>query len=346
MLDAIIKATLHDDVYREDETTSKFEQEMAALCGHEAAAFVITGTMANQLALLTLLSQPPHAILADAQAHIVNFEAGGTSHLSGASVQAIRPMNHKYLTLEDIQRYAIISDDVQRCPTRVISLEQTTSGGLVIPLEELQRIHAWAKDHDIFIHVDGSRLWEAIATGAGSMRDFAQCCDIVTLEFGKNLGAPMGAMVIGSLDRIERLRRLRKSIGGGLRQAGILAAAARKAVWENFGPGVWDSKGVLPTCHKLAKHIGNSWVQIGGKLLRDVETNMIWVDLAEAGISVKEWNETGRRHGIKLDGRRIVVHHQICDEAVQILERVFTEVLKIVPPHSSIERVHQVSARL
>lgn len=327
MLNAIIHATLHDDVYREDLTTTRFEQEMATLCGHEDGAFVITGTMANQLSIMTLLSQPPYAVLADAGAHLVNFEAGGPSHLTGAMIQAIQPINRKYLTLEDILRHAVVSDDVQRCPTRVISLEQTTSTGLVMPLDELRRIHAWANDRGILVHIDGARLWEAVATGAGSTRDFGQCCDILTLEFGKNLGAPMGAMVLGSSERMGRLRRLRKCVGGGMRQSGILAAAARQAVVENFGEDIWDTRGTLTACHKLSKHIGQMWTDFGGKLLYEPQTNMVWVDLNGASLTTSEWNQIGLRHGIKLAGCRIVIHHQVCDEAVQRLKGVFEEVL-------------------
>lgn len=327
MLAAIMKTTLNDDVYEEDLTTRSFERQIASLCGHEAAAFVITGTMANQLALRTLLTQPPHAILADAHAHIIHWEAGGTSNLTGAFVQAIRPRNGMYLTVEDVRRHAIVIDDVHKCPTRVISLEQTTSG-LIIPLEELQRISTWAKSKDILVHIDGARLWEAVAAGAGSIKDFAQCCDLLTLDFSKNLGAPMGAMVVGSARHIKKLRHVRKSIGGGMRQAGVLAAAARQAILENFGDDVWDSKGVLEKSQKLAKLIASIWIRMGGQLLKEVQTNMIWVNLENARCDVKEWNETGSRHGIKLDGKRIVIHHQICDEAVERLGMVFEDVLK------------------
>ncbi|KAL9111172.1 MAG: hypothetical protein Q9227_004435 [Pyrenula ochraceoflavens] len=328
MLEAIINTTLNDDVYREDFTTSHFEQEMAALCGHEAGAFVLTGTMANQLSLMTLLAQPPHAVLANENAHILNFEAGGASHLTGAMLQAVRPTNGKYLTLGDIRRHAVATDDIQKCPTKVISLEQTTSGGNIIPLDELRSIYDWARHNNILVHLDGSRLWEAVATGAGSIRDFAQCSDIVTLEFGKNLGAPMGAMVLGLAQRIQRLRRLRKSIGGGMRQAGVLTAPARQAVLENFGNDVWDSKGILLACQERAKQIGEAWVGMGGGLLREVQTNMVWVDLAAVGLSAAQWNEIGRRHGVRLDGERIVIHHQIFDGAIERLKSVFEEVLR------------------
>lgn len=327
MLTAIARATLNDDVFEEDIETKSFEREIADLCAHEGAAFVISGTMANQLALRTLLHQPPHGVLADSQSHIINWEAGGVAHLSGAMVQGIRPLNMRYLTLSDLQKHAIITEDVHKCPTRVVSIENTASG-TIVPLEELRRIKSWAKKNGIAVHLDGARLWEAVAAGAGTMREFALCADVVTLDFSKNLGAPMGAMVVGPAELIQRLRRIRKSIGGGMRQAGVLAAAARQAVIENFGPEQTDSKGVLAGCHKLARKTGRMWIQKGGRLLREVDTNMVWLDLRYAGIKPADWNEAGKRKGIKLDGARLVFHHQVCEEALGRLEMVMDEVLE------------------
>ncbi|KAH7311227.1 beta-eliminating lyase [Stachybotrys elegans] len=326
MLTAIANATLNDNVYNEDETTACFEAMMAATCGHEAAAFVITGTMANQLALRTLLTQPPYAILADAHAHIIHWEAGGAALLSGAVIQAIRPLNRRHLTLDDIKKHAVISEDIHKCPTRVISLENTTSG-TVISLTELQAIKTWATDHDISVHLDGARLWEAVATGNGSLRDFARCGDLVTLDFSKNLGAPMGAMVLGPSKTIQKLKHIRKAIGGGMRQSGVLAAAARQAVLDNFGPGQVCTQPMLGRSHRMARLIADMWIERGGSLLREVETNMVWVDLRMARVDTETWNLAGRRHGIFLDGKRIVVHHQIDKEALLQLGRVMDEVL-------------------
>ncbi|KAL2280902.1 hypothetical protein FJTKL_12212, partial [Diaporthe vaccinii] len=198
MLDAIRRTTLNDDVYGEDQTTSAFEREMAAICGKEAAAFVITGTMANQLALRTLLNEaPPYAIMTDAQSHIVHWEAGGAAFINGAMVQAIRPLNGRYLTVMDAEKHAVLAYDVHKAPTRVISIENTNSG-TIIPLAELQRLHSWAKRNQVSIHMDGARLFDAVCACGTSLRDFAQCADLVTLDFSKNLGAPMGAMVLGT----------------------------------------------------------------------------------------------------------------------------------------------------
>ncbi|UQC79880.1 beta-eliminating lyase [Colletotrichum lupini] len=326
MLTAISQTTLSDDVYAEDATTTAFETSLARTCGHAAAAFVPTGTMANQLALRTLLTQPPHAVLADASAHIIHWEAGGVAHLSGATIQGIRPRNGLYLTLEDVEKHAVVTDDVHKCPTRVVSIENTSSG-VVVPLAELQRIRGWTRERGIGVHVDGARLWEAVSAGAGTLEEFGRCCDVLTLDFSKNLAAPMGAMVLGSSELIKRLRRIRKSIGGGMRQAGVLAAAARQAVLENFGPGNRDSRGVLGRSRAMAAEVGRMWVSRGGVLLKPVETNMVWLDLRGCGVGLERWNEAGRRRGIKLDGKRVVLHHQVGESAMRALGDVMDEVL-------------------
>ncbi|KAK1690879.1 beta-eliminating lyase [Colletotrichum godetiae] len=326
MLAAITHTTLSDDVYSEDPTTSLFESSLAATCGHAAAAFVLTGTMANQLALRTLLTQPPHAVLADASAHILHWEAGGVAHLSGAMVQGIRPRNGLYLTLQDIEKHAVLTDDVHKCPTRVVSIENTSSG-VVVPLLEMRRIREWTSARGIAVHMDGARLWEAVSAGAGSLEDFGRCCDVLTLDFSKNLAAPMGAMVLGSAELMKRLRRMRKSIGGGMRQAGVLAAAARQAVLENFGPGTRDVRGVLERSRVLAAEVGRMWISRGGVLLKPVETNMVWLDLRGCGVGVRQWNEAGRRRGVKLDGKRVVLHHQVGEGAMRLLGDVMDEVL-------------------
>lgn len=184
-----------------------------------------------------------------------------------------------------------------------------------------------AQKNGVTIHMDGARLFDAVAASGSSLRDFAQCADLVTLDFSKNLGAPMGAMVLGTTNAIRRLKRTRKGIGGGMRQAGVLAAAARQAVVENFGLGGMDSVGKLARSYDIAKLVGQLWTERGGRLLREVETNVVWVDLKLLGVEEKTWNAVGKRHGVRLDGKRIMVHHQICDEAVTKLQSVMIEVL-------------------
>jgi threonine aldolase len=327
MLRAIIETTLLDDVFREDLTTISLEQHMAALTGHEAGAFVLSGTMANQVALQTHLTSPPNGVLCDTRSHVIHWESGGLSR-AGAMIQPVPPSNGEFLTLEDIQRKAVLHYDVHKCPTTIMSLENTISG-LVHPLPEIRRISNWAKKNDIRLHLDGARLWEAVATGAGSLRDFAECFDSVSLDFSKGLGAGMGAIIVGNSSFISRARRIRKGMGGGMRQSGILSSAARVAVDETFGASVWgrDGGGKLRGVHETARRVASLWVRNGGKLGRRTETNLVWLDLDHAGLSDDEFIKIGRSCGIKLDGKRIVLHYQISEEGLRRLALTFDRIL-------------------
>ncbi|KAH7370944.1 pyridoxal phosphate-dependent transferase [Rhexocercosporidium sp. MPI-PUGE-AT-0058] len=307
MLLAIMKTTLQDDVYGEDTTTTSLENHVAKLAGHEAGLFVLSGTMANQLALKTHMTQVPDGILCDARSHILHWEAGGLAN-TGAMVQSIRPTNGEYLTLEDITERAILSDDVHKCPTTVISLENTISG-LIHPLAETKRIHSWANQNGLKLHLDGARVWEAIAAGAGTLRNYGECFDSLSVDFSKGLGAPMGAMILGNQKFITRARRIRKGMGGGMRQSGVLSAAAWVAL---------DNIDNLPDVHRLAKTVADMWVRKGGRLRRRTETNLVWIDLKDE----EAFRSLGRKYGIQVDGCRIVLHYQISPDSIRRLGQV------------------------
>ncbi|KAL4776627.1 pyridoxal phosphate-dependent transferase [Aspergillus nidulans var. acristatus] len=233
-------------------------------------AAMASASLGDDLAIRTLLTQPPCRVLVDSRAHVAaHFEEGGLG-MSGVSIQTVRPSNARYLVLEDIVSRILVTNDVHKGPTRVISIENT-AGGSVVPLAELRRIREWAGRSRVVVHMDGARLWEAVAAGRGGLRDYCTLCDLASLDFSRNLGAPMRAMVLGSAQLIARLRRIRKSIGGALRQSGPVAAAAQFAFMEQFGLGPWESRGKLRAVHLLAKQ---------------VETNLVWVDLDKADITL------------------------------------------------------------
>ena len=215
----------------------------------------------NQLCLRTHLTQPPHSVLCATDSHILIHEAGGVATLSGALVNGIAPSNGHHLTLSDIQTHAVLGDEIHSCPTRVISLENTL-GGEILPLEECRRISAWARSQDppIKMHLDGARLWEAcvaLSTPAESAKDilfsYSACFDSVSLCFSKGLGAPIGSIIVGNKEFVKRARWIRKSIGGGLRQAGVVSAAARVSVEETF------LGGLLGDSHRRAEAVGALW---------------------------------------------------------------------------------------
>jgi threonine aldolase len=219
------------------------------------------------------------------------------------------------LTLEDVQKNAVTDDDVHSCPTRVISLENTLNG-MIMPLDEVKRIAAFAREHDIRLHCDGARLWEAVAAGAGSLVEYCSYFDTVTLCFSKGLGAPIGSILVGSKATVKHSRWVRKSIGGGLRQAGVVTAPARVALDETFHGGL------LKASHECAKDVETIWTDLGGKLIHPVDTNMCWLDLESAGCSNGRFEELGKEAGLKLLGNRLVVHYQIAQKKAEVLPRL------------------------
>ncbi|KAI2622884.1 threonine aldolase [Hypomontagnella submonticulosa] len=325
MLSAIQITTLLDDVMEEDPTTIDLEAHVASLTGKEAGLFVLSGTMGNQIALRSLLTQPPHGVLADHRSHIIKYEAGGVSSLTGAMVTPLVPSNGCYLTLEDIKAKAVLGDEIHSCPTRVISLENSLNG-MIIPLSEVQRISAFAREHGIKMHCDGARLWEVVAAGAGSLQEFCRHFDTVSLCFSKGLGAPIGSMVVGTRPLVKHGRWVRKSIGGGLRQSGVVTAAARVAVDVTFGKGPNGEGGLLRDTHVTAKCVEKMWTDLGGKMECPVETNMVWLDLKSLNCTSERFAQLGSEAGLKIMGNRLITHYQIGEEAIRRLAGVFDRI--------------------
>ncbi|KAK4507870.1 hypothetical protein PRZ48_001605 [Zasmidium cellare] len=321
MLSAIAATTLADDVFQEDPTTNTFETFIADLTGKDAALFVMSGTMGNQVAIRTHLQGPPHSIVADHRSHIIEYEAGGVAVLSGAMTRPIVPANGRYITLEEIQEKCDLRSDIHGCPTKLISLENTLAG-VVMPLEECRRIKEWATEKGILVHLDGARLWEVVAAGKGSLKEYCACFDSISLCFSKGLGAPIGSMVVGTNVFRERARWIRKMLGGGTRQLGVLTAAARVAVEDQF------LGGKLKASHERAREVAAVWERYGGKTTNPVETNMVWFDLKAAGISADKFIEEGEKAGLRLRGGRLVVHYQIGEEAVRRVEKLAQAVLQ------------------
>ncbi|KAF8604716.1 l-allo-threonine aldolase [Ceratobasidium sp. AG-I] len=321
MLQAMINSAVGDDVYNEDETTADLEKYVAELLGHEAAIFVPSGTAGNQIALRVHLTQPPHSVLCHVRSHINQYEAGGVATLSQAMIQPVWPKSTPNLTLSDIQREVILGSDIHSAPTRVIALENTY-GGTILPLSEVQRISSFARSHDIRIHCDGARLWNAVAAGAGSLKEYGEAFDSLSMCFSKGIGAPVGSVLVGSRVFIERARWVRKSIGGGMRQMGVIAGAARAALDE-----VFPKK--MAATHEVAKDLERHLSSLGLKTALPVDTNMIFIDLEAAGLANEWLVEEAKAAGIRLGyGGRIVIHHQISPEAVQKLKDVLSAVVK------------------
>lgn len=231
-------------------------------------------------------------------------------------------MNEHHLTLSDIKKHAVTSTDTHYCPTRLISLENTLAG-TVLPLKDCREISQWAhaQNPPIHMHLDGARLWEAVAAGAGSLKEYCASFDSVTMCFSKGLGAPIGSIILASRPFVQRARHIRKGLGGGLRQAGVVTASARVAVDETF------LANQLAATHQRAREIADMWQGKGGKLTQATETNMVWLDLDAAGVNREEFVEAGVKEGVRFMGGRVVVHYQVSEEAVRRLGRVMDAVL-------------------
>ena len=339
MLAAIGRTTLLDDVQGADPTTQRLEALAASLLGHEAGLLVLSGTMGNQLALRAHLGAPPHSVVADARSHLLGWEAGGLASLSGALAIPVHPQGDpRHLTLADVRRAAVLDDDLHYAPTKLVALENTLHGA-VLPLAACRDICAWARAHGVKTHLDGARLWEAVAAQAAhgehggslaaGMRAYGACFDSATVCFSKGLGAPLGSVLVGSAAFVRRARHVRKSVGGGMRQTGVIAAPAMTAVQETFFGGK------LARGHALAVTVGKMWEAKGGRLVTPVETNMVWLDL-EKGTEEDRKREQAQlmraaeTEGIQVYGGgkcRIVCHYQISDAAVERLGRVMDSIL-------------------
>ena len=241
--------------------------------------------------------------------------------LSQAFAIPVHPKNGHHLTVDDIRAHTITSKDVHACPTRLICLENTLAG-TVLPLSVCREIRQWAQSQDppIPLHLDGARLWEAVAAGAGSLEDYTACFDSISLCFSKGLGAPIGSIIVGKRDWIHKARHVRKAIGGGMRQTGIISAAARVGVEETFFGGL------LRQSHKRAKQVAAMWEQKGGKLQQPCETNMVWLDLHRAGVEEKTFVEEALKEGVKVRGGRLVVHYQVSQVAVDVLAKIMDRI--------------------
>lgn len=226
---AMAEAVVGDDVYGEDPTVNRLQELSAELTGKEDALFVPSGTMGNQVCLLTHTS-PGTEVILEADSHIFYYEAGAASAFAGVQTRPLGGVRGRLLA--EMVEQAIRPDDIHLPPTSLICLENThnRAGGLIIPLENMQDIYRVARKSDLPVHLDGARIFNAsVATGI-PVKDYAACATSIQFCFSKGLGAPVGSIVAGSGDFIAEARRWRKRLGGGMRQAGIIAAACLVAL--------------------------------------------------------------------------------------------------------------------
>jgi threonine aldolase len=269
---AMQAAEVGDDVFREDPTVNKLEERVAQMLGKEAALFVPSGTMSNQIGI-KVHTQPGDEMLCDVNCHIYNYEAGGAAVLSGVQTRTIDG-EYGILDVKQLEgKVRPINDHLVR--TRIVCLENTHNrgGGRIYSLEKIQAIRAWTKHHGLILHLDGARLWNAIVATGIPAATWAKEFETVSVCFSKGLGAPVGSALVGPGEFITRARRVRKLFGGGMRQAGVIAAAALYAL-ENHVERLAED-------HANAQVIADAIRDTPGLKLTpaEVQTNLIFAEV-------------------------------------------------------------------
>lgn len=319
---AMAEAEVGDDVFGDDPTVIALEARVARLAGKEAALYVPSGTMGNQLAV-NVLTKPADEVLLEAQSHIYYYEQGGMAATSGALAHPVQgergvlPLDTLLAALRDPD------DHVARVTLVCAENTHNRAGGAVVPLAKLQALAAMARAHGLRVHLDGARLWNAhVATGV-SIADYAACADTVMMCFSKGLGAPIGSILVGSAEHVRAARRVRKRLGGGMRQVGILAAACLHALDHHVAR--------LADDHRRAKRLAEGFAVPGATVIAP-DTNIVFVDLAAPLPDAKAVVAELERRGVRMSAygpRRVraIAHLDVDDAGIERAIAAFREVL-------------------
>ncbi len=311
---AMYDAEVGDDVFGDDPTVNKLQEKVADLLGKERALFVPSGTMANQIAI-KIHTVPGDEVFCEAGSHIFNYESGAPAFISGVQVHPI-PGERGVFTAEQLEE-RLRSEDHHFPPGKLVVIENThnRSGGKVWPVREVRRLSGFAKENGMAVHLDGARLWNAAAASGISEREWAKFADTVSVCFSKGLGAPIGSCIAGPEELIEEAHRFRKRLGGGMRQVGLIAAAALYAVEHNRGRLVED--------HRRAKNLAKGLAEISGFSidLDHLDSNIIILDMSERGLAGTRFASAVAARGmhVTLAGKykvRLVTHLDIDDDKI------------------------------
>ncbi len=327
MREAMAEAEMGDDVYMDDPTVNALQEKAASMLGKEDAIFVPSGTMGNLLALLVHCQRGDEVIVGD-KSHIYINEAGGMSALGGIHPRPVKNQVDGTLALDDI-RASIQTEDVHHTITRLICIENTQNvcGGIPLTAEYTAQVGQLAKENNLLFHIDGARIFNAAAALKINVKELTGPADSVMFCLSKGLVAPVGSMLVGTRKFIARARHLRKMLGGGMRQAGVLAAAGLISLEKMTGR--------LGQDHARAKKMFEGLKQVKGlKLDASPSSNMIYFDLAEdIKLSESQIMEEMKNRGVLVDAAgpyrfRLVTHYWIDDAGVEKAVKAFEEVLK------------------
>jgi threonine aldolase len=326
MRKAMAEAEVGDDVFGEDPTVNALQEKVARILGKEAAIFVPSGTMANQLAIKSH-TQPGDEVIIEGTSHPYNFEGGASAALSGVQFYCLKGVRG-ILEASQIEE-AIRPDDHHFPVTKLICLENTHNrgGGAIYPIEKIVKIHRLAKSKGLSLHMDGARLWNAsVATGI-KPAEYAQWADSVSVCLSKGLGAPIGSMVTGSKIFIDRVHRFRKMFGGGMRQVGVIAAAGIYALDHHIER--------LKEDHQNAKRLALGLKEFKGVSINPdhVETNIIIFSTADTGMTAAQVTEAMKKEGVLIHafGKtqiRLVTHLDVSSEDIEKALKAFKKVFR------------------
>jgi threonine aldolase len=287
---AMAEAPLGDDVYGEDEVANELQARAAARLGKEDAVLVASGTMGNLLAVLAL-ARPGEEVIADADAHLFLYEGAGTASLGGVQVRPL-PTPAGILSPEQVEEAIRPGDDLHQPLTRAVAVENTHNrhGGVAWPLEDLKAVSEVARGHGLAVHMDGARLFNAAVALGVEAREIADCADTVTFCLSKGLGCPVGSVLCGPAEVVQRARRWRKAVGGGWRQPGMLAAAGLVALDTMVDRLAED--------HANARTLAEGLAELPGLTidLARVQTNIVRFDVTS--MTAREFVESCRGRGL------------------------------------------------
>ena len=321
---AIASAPVGDDVYGDDPTVNSLEERVAALFGKEAGLFCPTGSLANQLAIRTLV-KPGEELLVETRSHIVRAELGAAATFSGITTRTW-PSKDGLLVADDPLAIAHENAGPYLVSTAAIAVENTHNfgGGTVQPISEIEKLAIQARARGIAMHLDGARIWNAHVASGTSFLEFGKHFDTISVCLSKGLGAPVGSVMLSTKARVAEARIWRKRYGAGMRQVGILAAAGHYALDKNIDRLAED--------HARAKKIAVALHAVDSSLVdpAKVETNIVGLELSKVGITAADLAARCKDAGLWISAlgphyARLVTHLDFtdvqCDEAIEILKR-------------------------
>jgi threonine aldolase len=313
---AMAEAEVGDDVYREDPTVNALEERVAGLFGHEAALFVPSGTMGNQIGL-RLVCEPGQEVLGDADAHILTYEMGAAAALFGLSSRTVVSEGGR-LSADQLIAQVRPHGDWHLTATAAVAVENSHNrgGGLVQPLAELQRLFDWSRGAGVNVHLDGARVFNASVASGVPLSTYGQLADTASVCLSKGLGAPVGSVLVASAERIAAGRLWRKRLGGGMRQVGVLAAAGLHALDHHVERLAEDHE----HARLLAERLGVDPAT--------VETNMVVVQ----GVPAPAVAEAAKAQGVLVgqvsaDRIRLVTHLDVDRAGIEHAAKVVSQVI-------------------